>query len=105
MSDGYVCEDVLFAAALSYIFGDDSLLTIEFVNKQKKFRFDIPSLDGEEYLREFKSGTLAISDLMSYSRTYNLLMKTLWQMNKDNDTTWTSPSWIAGRKSTGEKIR
>ena len=97
MSDGYVCEDVFFAAALSYIFGDESLLTIEFVNKQKKFRFDIPSLDGEEYLREFKSGTLAISDLMSYSRTYNWLMKTLWQMNKNNDTTWNSASWIAGR--------
>jgi len=87
VNDGFVTDNVFFAAALCYLYGEESLLKIEFVNRQKRFHLDCPSFDGEEYLREFKSGTLAISDLLAYSRTYNLLMKTLWQMNKDNDTT------------------
>ena len=97
MSDGYSCDNTFFAAALCYLYGDEALLKIAFFNKQRQFHFDIASLDGEEYSKEFKTGTLAISDLLSYSRSYSYLNRILFSMNRSNTTTWNSESWIAGR--------
>lgn len=98
MKDGFTTSDVFFAAGLSYAFGDDALTKIEFPEQGKtNFSFDAPSLDCQEYFTEFKAGTFAITDLMSYVRSYTRLIGRLKQMRKNGETEWCSPSWIAGR--------
>ena len=69
MPDGYTATDLVFGCALLYIFSENSLLRIERdpVRGQKLY-IDCPSLDADEYLKEFKEGRLGISDLRSYMR-------------------------------------
>jgi hypothetical protein len=93
-----VTQDINFAAAIGYTFGDESLLKVDFPEQGvTNFTFDAPSLDCQEYLSEFKAGTFAISDLMSYVKSYTKLVSRLKLMRRDGISSWASPSWIAGR--------
>jgi hypothetical protein len=104
-NDGYIADDIWFAACLMYLFGEQSLTKIE-VSKSPEFHrhcrevklhLDIPSLDAQEYYKEFKAGALAISDLKSYIRTYTWITRILRDMERKTESVWVSPAWVAGR--------
>ena len=105
MNDGYIADDLWFGAAMMYLFGEESLTKIE-VNQSEEFHkhcrevllhLDIPSLDAHEYHKEFKAGTLAVSDLKSYIRTYTWITRILRDMRRKTESVWVSPARIAGR--------
>jgi hypothetical protein len=103
-NSAFVTDDVYFAAALGYIFGLESLLTITFEDDERRrgmnktyFKFDAPDADCEIYLAEFRAGKLSITDLMAYVQQYTKLVNMLRNMRRSEQTEWASPSWIAGR--------
>ena len=111
-NDGFTTQDLAFCVAMMYTFGDESLLRIEplgGVNNPRRrgqsFVLDIPSLDAKTYHAEFTAGTFGISNLLAYIKTYNGVIQILKDMHRRGEVEWTSPSWIAGRKSTGARIR
>ena len=101
-ADGFVTNDLWFASSLAYIFGGESLTIIE-VGKSigrvrtKGFHFDVPSLDAEEYDKEFREGRLAISDLMAFTKEYSRILRLLKDLDRRGEISWTSPSWVTGR--------
>ena len=100
MNDGFVTTDLFFAVGLAYIFGENALTKIDLISGVRdttNFVVDAPSLDCQEYHKEFESGQLAISDLMAYVKIYNKVSRILKTMRRDGETEWISPSWIAGR--------
>jgi|SRR5229473_4544219 len=110
-NDGFTTQDLAFCVAMMYTFGDEALTKIEPAEdsnsrrRAQKFVLDIPSLDAAEYFKEFHAGTFGISNLLAYIKTYNNVIQILKEMHKRGETEWSSPSWIAGRKSTGARIR
>jgi hypothetical protein len=101
-SDGYTSFDSDFVAAMMYVFGDAALTQIVItgdngIRRDKEFHLDIPSLDAEEYRREFDNGHFQITDLKHYLRTRVSLVRIMKEMDRRRDTEWVSPSWIAGR--------
>jgi hypothetical protein len=105
LNDGYIADDLWFAAAMMYVFGEESLTKIEVAQpdefhhhcREVKLHLDIPSLDAGEYYEEFKAGALAISDLKSFVRTYTWITRILRDMRRKAESVWVSPAWIAGR--------
>jgi hypothetical protein len=88
-ADTFVTKDLCFAGFLSYLFGDESLLKIEFDERRKaSFTFHVPSLDAEEYLREYHAGTLAIADLKDFWGRNVQLGRLVREMNRSNQTVW-----------------
>jgi hypothetical protein len=102
-ADGFQTTDIHFAAAMLYVFGEESLTKIEITpdgygrNRDVTLHIDAPSLDCAEYFKEFQAGELALSDLKSYIRTYTWITRTLRDMKKNGTTSWESPSWVMGR--------
>jgi hypothetical protein len=108
LNDGFVSDDLAFSAGLCYAFGEESLTKVELISGKRdipQFHFDAASLDCSGLREDFDKGEFAISDLKSYVRAYNKLLAILKQMRRDQEPVWYSSSWIAGRKSTGERIR
>ncbi len=98
MNDGFVTEDLDFACALLYLFGEDALTRIERAEfRGQKFYIDAPSLDCESYYADFKNGELAVSDLKSYMRTHVWVVRRLKEMQRDGHMEYCSPSWQCGR--------
>ena len=102
MNDGFSTTDLGFASGLLYLYGIESLNRIELVQTTRaraeaEFFIDAPSLDCQSYLSDYQSGQFPIGDLKTYCETYSRLVKWLKVMRKDNETSWTSPSWVAGR--------
>jgi len=98
----YETTDTFFAAALQYLWGEDSLTRIEttqtdYGRDTPTFTLDVPSDEAEELLKTFQDGELAISDLKSWARTYTWLTRRLREMKKRGETSYMSPSWIRGR--------
>jgi hypothetical protein len=101
-ADGFVTQDVFFAAAMLYIHTADALIKIETVPDTRgrddvNVTLDIASLDGATYHEEFLAGTLAISDLKAYCRVYSLLTGHLKNMRREGTTVYVTPAWINGR--------
>jgi hypothetical protein len=104
-ADGYISDDLWFGTSMMYLFGEDALTKIETILPEDDYRhqrlvklhLDIPSLDAIGYLEDFKAGTLAISDLKSFVRTYTWITRILRDMRRSGESVWHSPSWVAGR--------
>jgi hypothetical protein len=97
-NSSYRSDDLWFVSVLAYLFGEDSLTRIELDQRGKAmFYMSVPELDAIEYRREFDGKILAISDLMTYSRTYAWIAKRIRDMKRTGQTSYCSPSWIAGR--------
>lgn len=108
MNDGYITTNEWFCAFLMYLFGEECLLRIEIESdgssqahgrnhRVKKFTCDVPSFDAKEYHEELKEGRLAISDLNAFASVYMRLNRILRDMTRSGETSYESPSWIAGR--------
>ena len=88
-ADTFVTKELCFAGFLSYLFGDESLLRIDFDERRKaSFTFHVPSLDAEEYLREYHAGTLAIADLKDFWARNVQLGRLVRDMNRSDQTVW-----------------
>jgi hypothetical protein len=103
-NDEYQTDDIFFAVALMFVYGEECLLKISTdptVNRERKrssvYTLNLPSCDAAILFDDFKSGNLAISDLLSYIRTYSFITRLLRNMRYRNEEEWCSPSWIAGR--------
>jgi hypothetical protein len=102
-ADGFQTTDLHFAAAMLYTFTEDALTRIEITPdrfdryRNATFHIDAPSLDCSEYFKEFQSGELAISNLLSYVRTLTRLDRKVREMKRDGETSWVSDSWVRGR--------
>ena len=101
-SDGYVCKEVFFAAALMYVFSEDCLTKIEVVDgerhrKDTLFHLDVPSLDAREYWADWEGKRFAITDLSAFTGIYARLTKILKQMRNDGSDCYCSPAWVRGR--------
>jgi hypothetical protein len=99
VKDGFTTNDIWFATAMMYVFGDEALtkMTNQAAERLKAFHLDIPSLDAEDYYREYQAGTFAISDLKAFTRSYSTVVKCMKDMMKSGQPVWVSPAWIAGR--------
>lgn len=91
-TDTYSTQDIAFAVAMMYVFGEESLYEIEMPKdrKQAEFCLRIPSLDAANYRKEFDRGELAISDLKSYMRTFSWVSSTCRDMRRDGQHLWSS---------------
>jgi hypothetical protein len=86
--------DAWFCASVQYVYGEDVLVRIE--NKVNEWKRDTPTFylevpDSKEIgvmQSDFQNGTLAISDLRSYVRTYTFLLRRLRDMRKVGQTSW-----------------
>jgi len=88
-ADSFVTSEICFAGFLSYLFGDESLVRIDFDERKKAaFTFHIPSLDAEEYLREYHAGTLAITDLKNFWGQHVQVSRLVREMNRNGQKTW-----------------
>jgi hypothetical protein len=101
-ADGYRTDNLFFAAFLLFTFTAEALIRIEKGTSdngrtETTFYLDVPSLDCDEYEKEFQEGTLAISDLMSFVKAYSLLTSRLKKMTREGETSWVSSRWVAGR--------
>jgi hypothetical protein len=106
MNDGYSTTDLALACALLYIFSEDVLTRIERDSvRGQTFHLDIASLDGDAYADDLKNGQMAISDLKSYMRIYDFMVRRLKDMQRRGDLSWCSPAWVNGQTSTGRSIR
>lgn len=74
MVDGYKTKDLQFAAVLAYIYTQESIIEIELINYTPHLTLDIPSLDAEEYLKEFQAGTLACADCQAMFKAYGRIL-------------------------------
>jgi hypothetical protein len=102
MSDGYQTRDIWFATAMAYTFGLEAMMRIENersgqTRNTATFHFDIPSLDAEEYYREFHTGRFAIADLKTYCKIHGDITRLLREMVRRGDQSWASQSWVTGR--------
>jgi hypothetical protein len=101
-ADGYKTTDIWFASSMAYTFGPEALTRIENersgqTRNTATFFFDIPSLDAEEYYREFHTGRFAVADLKTYCKVHGDITRLLREMVKRGDVSWTSSSWANGR--------
>lgn len=95
-ADGYVGDDLDFAAFLSYI--GFVLLSVEVLEAgRSRFTFDAPSLDCEAYHTDFKNGQLGITDYFAVCQERGKLLRILKQLRMNGDEQWCSPEWVAGR--------
>jgi hypothetical protein len=94
--DTFVTKELCFAGFLSYLFGDESLVRIDFDERRKaSFTFHVPSLDAEEYLREYHAGTLAIADLKEFWGRNVQLGRLVRDMNRSDQTVWQREEFTA----------
>jgi hypothetical protein len=106
MKDGYTTNDLVLGCALLYLYGENSLLRIERDPvRGQTLQIDCQSLDADEYFNEFKEGRLAISDLRTYMRIYDTLIRRLKDMQRRGDLSWCSEAWQRGVTSDGRKVR
>ena len=101
-ADGFKTKDPYLAAAIAYLYGFDCLTAIRNEPDERgvlaaSFELDIASNDGAILVQEFKSGLLAITDLMSWVKCYSSLTRILRDMRRSGDVVWHSPSWLQGR--------
>ena len=103
MTDGFQTTDVFFVAAMLYVYTEDALLKVEVTpdrfgrDRNATYTLDIPSHEAQKYRAEFDRGELAITDLLSYVRTYTWLTRKLRAMRKNGETSYCGPAWIEGR--------
>lgn len=106
MNDGYQTTDLAMVCALLYIYSEDALTRIERdATRGQTFFLDAPSLDCQSYAQDFTNGELAISDLKSFMRIYDFMVRKLKAMRANGDLSWCSPAWVNGQTSTGRSIR
>ena len=97
-NSSYHSDDMWFVAFLAYLFGEDSLTRIELDERGKAtFQLSVSQQEATEYHDNFECKNLAIADLMTYCRTYAWIAKRIRDMKKRGQTSYCSPSWIAGR--------
>jgi hypothetical protein len=88
-ADIFITTEMGFAGFLCYLFGDESLIRIELNDTRKaSFTFHVPSLDAEEYLREYHAGQLAISDYKDAVGRQTQVGRLLRDMNRSGQTVW-----------------
>jgi len=88
-ADCFVTTEMGFAGFLCYLFGDESLIRIELNDTRKAtFHFHAPSLDCEEYLREYHAGQLAITDYKDAVGRQTQVGRMLRDMNRSGKTLW-----------------
>ena len=101
LDGGSIATEIFFAAALLYVFGEESLLKVEFVEtgrrRETHFHIDCPSLDAEAYWADWKSQQFAVTSLSDYTGIYSRLVGVCKQMRSDGVDMYCSPSWVAGR--------
>lgn len=95
--------DIFFASAMLYVYTEDALLKIDVTpdrfgrDRNAAYTLDIPSSEATEYKAQFDRGELAITNLLSYVRTYTWLTRKLREMRTRGETSYCSPAWVAGR--------
>lgn len=86
--------DAWFCAAVQYAYGEDVLVRID--NKVNEWNRDTPTFylevplakEVNQLQNDFQSGSLAISDLKSYVRTYTFLLRRLREMRRNKQMSW-----------------
>ena len=103
-ADGFVTNEICFAGFLCYLFGDESLIRIEFDERRKAtFHFHVPSLDAEEYLREFHAGDLAIADLKDLWGRQVQVGRLVRNLNRSGQTVWEREEFTITTDSTSSR--
>jgi hypothetical protein len=102
-ADGITTTDLAFCSALMYIFTEDALTTIDLQNGKAMFSLAVPSLDADEYRKEFDENRLSISDLKTFMRTFSWLTKKMRDMRRDNETVWTREEFTVGVEASGSR--
>jgi hypothetical protein len=88
-ADVFITTEMGFAGFLCYLFGDESLIRIELDDiRRATFHFHAPSLDCEEYLREYHAGQLAISDYREAIGHHTQVGRLLRDINRSGKTIW-----------------
>jgi hypothetical protein len=88
----YSTQDIGFAVAMMYVFGEEVLYEIEVPEKKggAEFCLRIPPTDAGRYRKDFDSGELAISDLKSFLKMFSWVSGTLRDMRKQGQHLWSS---------------
>jgi len=103
-ADVFVTTEMGFAGFLCYLFGDESLIRIELNDTRKaSFTFHVPSLDAEEYLREYHAGQLAISDYKDAVGRQTQLGRLLRKLNSTGETVWEREEFTVGVEASGSR--
>src|SRR5258708_27130531 len=106
-ADTFLTQQIVFCAAMLYVFGEEALSQIQLDDGKPTFSLTVPSLDAEEYFNEFRTGRLAISDLKSYSQIYANLTHGLKEMNRREELVWLAPRsdawWASARQAMQER--
>ncbi len=96
MNDGYQSDDIEFCAALLYLYGEESLLTIDASQSRTVVTLDIPSEDAKILREQFDRDELSIL-LRSYCRVHSSLLSRVRRTRTALGQQWTSPTWQNGR--------
>jgi hypothetical protein len=96
--DGFLTDDLAFAALLCFWYGDDALVCVEIEETGKAvMSLAVPSVDAQILREEFDSpDSVGIENLKKYVRSFNYIGKTLRNMRRGGQTTWT-PTYYAPR--------
>lgn len=86
--------DIYFCSAVLFVYGEEVLTRID--TRQNQWDRDVPTFtvevpDAKEIgvlQNDFQNGTLAISDLKSWIRTFTFLTRRLRDMRKRGETSW-----------------
>jgi len=97
MNDSYQSDDLEFCAALLYLYGSESLLSIDATQFRAVVTVDIASEDAKIMREQFDNDELAISSLKAYVKVYFELTNRVRVTRKSEFRQWNSPSWIAGK--------
>jgi hypothetical protein len=96
-NDSYQSDDLEFCAALLYLYGEESLLSLDATGFRAVVTLDVPSEDAKILREQFDNDELAISSLKAYVKVYFTLMNRVRVTRKSEFRQWNSPSWITGR--------
>jgi hypothetical protein len=92
MNDGYKSDDLEFCAALLYLYGEESLLSIDCTNTRAIVMLDVPSEDAKILREQFVRDELSIL-LKSYCRIFSSLVHQVRRTRTALGQRWDSPRW------------
>ena len=105
-ADSWSTDSMYHATVIDYIFGESALVKISIGDSGKaSFTFSCESLDADEYIREFESGTLQVTDCKALFSSHSRIFGGVRALRRRDETSWVSRSWVEGVDSKGNKVR
>ena len=97
MSGSTTTHDLWLAAACLYLYGNEALLSATDIDRRTEFLVDVPELDFQEIEQQYRTGTLAITDLNAFVRAFNFIKRKQAEYRRAGECGFSSNAWIAGR--------